>query len=43
MLHKNLLYNKDVNVCFCILYVPDNIAFGNQLDEVGVKCEWLAK
>jgi hypothetical protein len=24
--HVNLLYNKDVNVCFCLLDAPDKVA-----------------
>jgi Protein of unknown function (DUF4242) len=41
--HVNLLYNKDVNVCFCLLDAPDKVAVEKHHDKAGIKCEWITE
>jgi hypothetical protein len=41
--HVNILYNKDVNVCFCLLDAPDKVAVEKHHDKAGVKCEWITE
>jgi hypothetical protein len=41
--HVNLLYNKEANVCFCLLDAPDIAAVENHHDKAGVKCEWITE
>ena len=41
--HVNLLYNKEANVCFCILDAPDVAAVENHHNKAGVKCEWITE
>jgi Protein of unknown function (DUF4242) len=41
--HVNILYNKDVNVCFCVLDAPDKLAVEMHHDKAGVKCEWITE
>jgi hypothetical protein len=43
VMHVNLLYNKDVNVCFCLLDAPDKIAVEKHHGKAGVKCEWITE
>ena len=41
--HVNLFYNKEANVCFCLLDAPDVAAVENHHDKAGVKCEWITE
>ena len=41
--HVNLMYNKEANVCFCLLDAPDVTAVENHHDKAGVKCEWITE
>ena len=41
--HVNLLYNKEANVCFCLLDAPDVVAVENHHNKAGVKCEWITE
>jgi len=41
--HVNLLYNKDVNVCFCLLDAPDKVAVEKHHNKAGIKCEWITE
>ena len=41
--HVNLLYNKEVNVCFCLLDAPDKVAVEKHHDKAGIKCEWITE
>lgn len=41
--HVNLFYNKETNVCFCLLDAPDVVAVENHHDKAGVKCEWITE
>ena len=41
--HVNLFYNKEANVCFCLLDAPDITAVENHHDKAGVKCEWITE
>jgi Protein of unknown function (DUF4242) len=39
----NLFYNKEANVCFCILNAPDKVAVEKHHNRVGVSCEWITE
>jgi hypothetical protein len=41
--HVNLFYNKEANVCFCLLEAPDRVAVENHHDKAGVECEWITE
>ena len=43
VMHVNLFYNKDTDVCFCLLDAPDNVAVEKHHDKAGMKCEWIAE
>jgi hypothetical protein len=39
----NLFYNKEANVCFCLLDAPDVAAVESHHDKAEVKCEWITQ
>jgi hypothetical protein len=41
--HVNLFYNKDANVCFCLLESPDMDAIEKHHAKVNIKCEWITE
>ena len=41
--HVNLLYNKDVGICFCLLEGPDIDATEKHHSKVDIKCEWITE
>jgi hypothetical protein len=41
--HVNLFYNKEADVCFCLLSAPDKVAVENHHDKAGVACEWITE
>ena len=41
--HVNLFYNKEADVCFCLLSAPDKVAVENHHDKAGVTCEWITE
>jgi Protein of unknown function (DUF4242) len=41
--HVNLLYNKDTDVCFCLLEGPDMDAIEKHHAKANIKCEWITE
>jgi hypothetical protein len=41
--HVNLFYNKEANVCFCLLEAPDLDAVEKHHSKVDIKCEWITE
>jgi Protein of unknown function (DUF4242) len=41
--HVNLFYNKDANVCFCLLEGPDMDAIEKHHAKANIKCEWITE
>jgi hypothetical protein len=41
--HVNLFYNKDTNVCFCLLEGPDMDAIEKHHAKANIKCEWITE
>ncbi|MCI0559774.1 MAG: DUF4242 domain-containing protein [Nitrososphaera sp.] len=41
--HINLFYNKDANVCFCLLEGPNEEAIEKHHAKVNIKCEWITQ
>lgn len=39
--HVNLFYNKDADVCFCLLDGPDVNAIEKHHAKANIKCEWI--
>lgn len=39
--HVDLLFNKDANVCFCVLDAPDEEAVKKLHEKANVECEWI--
>jgi hypothetical protein len=38
-----LFYNKDANVCFCLLDAPDKDAVEKHHTKANIKCEWITE
>jgi hypothetical protein len=41
--YVNLFYNKDTDICFCLLDAPDEVAVENHHEKARVKCEWITE
>jgi uncharacterized protein DUF4242 len=41
--HVSLLYNKESNVCFCLLQAPDLEAVEKHHKKVNIQCEWITQ
>jgi L-rhamnose mutarotase len=41
--HVNLFYNKEANVCFCLLDAPDEEAVVRHHNKVAIHCEWITR
>ena len=41
--HVNLFYNKDADVCFCLLDAPYKESVEKHHTKANVKCEWITK
>ncbi|MDQ3868843.1 MAG: DUF4242 domain-containing protein [Thermoproteota archaeon] len=41
--HVNLFYNKEANVCFCLLDAPNQDAVEKHHTKADVKCEWITE
>lgn len=39
----NLFYNKEADVCFCLLSAPDKVAVENHHHMIGVTCEMITE
>ena len=39
--HVDLLFNKDANVCFCVLDAPNEEAVRKHHEKANVDCEWI--
>ena len=39
----SLLYNKESNVCFCLLHAPDLEAVEKHHKKVNIQCEWITE
>ncbi len=41
--HVNLFYNKEANVCFCLLDAPNQDAVEKHHTKADIKCEWITE
>ena len=41
--HVNLFYNKESNVCFCLLDAPSIEAVEKHHTKAEIKCEWITE
>jgi hypothetical protein len=39
--HLNILYNPEVDQCFCLLEAPTMEAVQKHHDKLGIKCDWI--
>jgi Protein of unknown function (DUF4242) len=39
--HKNILFNKEQNKCFCVLDAPNREAVDKHHQKFGLKCDWI--
>ena len=39
--HVDLLFNKEANVCFCILDAPNQESVKKHHEKANVNCEWI--
>ena len=40
---KNMLYNKEVNLLYCILDAPNKYAVQKHHQKFGLKCNWITE
>jgi hypothetical protein len=40
---KNMLYNKEVNMLYCILDAPSKDAASNHHQKISLKCDWITE
>ena len=41
--HLNILYNPEVDKCFCLLEAPNLEAVEKNHKKLGIKCEWITE
>jgi hypothetical protein len=41
--HLNILYNPEVDKCFCLLEAPSLEAVQKNHQKLGIKCEWITE
>jgi hypothetical protein len=41
--HLNILYNPEVDRCFCLLEAPSLEAVQKNHETLGIKCEWITE
>ena len=41
--HKNILFNKEQNKCFCVLDAPNREAVDKHHQKFGLKCDWIVE
>ncbi len=43
VLHLNILYNPEVDRCFCLIEAPTMEAVQKYHQKVGLKCDWITE
>jgi len=41
--HLNILYNPEVDKCFCLLEAPNLEAVRKNHEKLGIKCDWITE
>ena len=41
--HLNILYNPEVDKCFCLLEAPNLEAVKKNHKKLGIKCDWITE
>ncbi len=41
--HLNILYNPEVDKCFCLIEAPDVEAVERNHEKLGIKCDWITE
>jgi len=41
--HLNILYNSEVDKCFCLLEAPNLEAVQKAHETLGIKCDWIVE
>jgi hypothetical protein len=41
--HRNILYNKAADLCFCFLDAPNRDAVEKHHEKVNLKCNWITE
>ncbi|MGB7954790.1 MAG: nickel-binding protein [Candidatus Nitrosopolaris sp.] len=41
--HLNILYNPEVEKCFCLLEAPTREAVEKHHEKIGINCEWITE
>ena len=39
--HVNILYNKEANLCYCLLEAPNKEAIEKHHAKINIKCDWI--
>lgn len=41
--HLNIMYNPEVDKCFCVLEAPSPKAVRQHHEKLGIKCDWITE
>lgn len=41
--HKNILFNKEEDRCYCLLDAPNKEAIDKHHQKFGLKCDWIVE
>ena len=41
--HLNILYNREADLCFCLLEAPDREAVEKHHEKINLKCNWITE
>jgi Protein of unknown function (DUF4242) len=41
IIHLNILYNPEVDQCFCLIEAPTMEAVQEHHNKMGIKCDWI--
>jgi hypothetical protein len=41
--HLNILYNPEVDKCFCLIEAPTMEAVQKHHNKIGIKCDWITE
>ena len=41
--HINIMFNRQANICFCLLEAPEREAVERHHDKYNIKCNWITE
>jgi hypothetical protein len=43
VIHINIMFNRQANICFCFLEAPDREAVEKHHEKYNIKCNWITE